>query len=442
MGFRGAPFAFDAPDAAVAAMSAVVPRVPPEEAGAGGRAGSVRGADAGAAAFGAMGHLRGRVLAEDVRLDRDSPPHDHSAMDGFVVRMADLERGTLPILGEVRVGAAPPPWPAAPGVFRIVTGAAIPGSSAAGAAPAADPAPAAILKREEVTEAADGRAITLPPALAARVREGEHIRRRAENAPSGSVVLRAGELLTPGAVGALASATSRRPALHRRVRVTLITTGDELAPPGAEPDPHQIRNSNAPALAALLEGCGWLHLCAAAHVADSAAGIARALQDALSSDAVILTGGISMGHRDFVRGAVEEAGGRILFHGLPQRPGKPILGALVPRGDAAPCVVFGLPGNPLSALVTTRRIALPVLAACGGATRLPAPPRVRVLEPDGRTLDLWWHRPVRMDPSGGVRLVDGRGSGDVISGGRADGFIEVPPGQSPQEASYFPWSWG
>ncbi|MFM7809473.1 MAG: molybdopterin-binding protein, partial [Planctomycetota bacterium] len=144
-------------------------------------------------------------------------------------------------------------------------------------------------------------------------------------------------------------------------------------------------------------------------------------------DAIVITGGISMGHRDPVRAAVERLGARVIFHGLPQRPGKPMLGAVSRRADGRPLAVFGLPGNPLSALVTLERVAMPVLAHLGGG-RGPCHPLVRLSNPDGQTLPLWWHRLVRLNAAGEAELVSVRSSGDVVAGGAGDGFIEVTPG--------------
>ena len=155
-------------------------------------------------------------------------------------------------------------------------------------------------------------------------------------------------------------------------------------------------------------------------------------------DALLITGGISMGHRDPVRAAIERLGARVIFHGLPQRPGKPMLAAMASRGDGAPLVLFGLPGNPLSALVTLERIAVPVLAALGGG-RMPEPPGVHLANPDGASLGMWWHRLVHLDGHGQARLVTVRSSGDVIGGGAGDGFVEIPPSTNPDSHGPFPF---
>ena len=215
------------------------------------------------------------------------------------------------------------------------------------------------------------------------------------------------------------------------------------------PSPFQVRNSNGPAVGAILASQAWVDVTRVLHVQDEAE-LLDVLQSACElADALVLTGGVSMGHRDPVRGAVEAAGAEIVFHGLPQRPGKPMLGAALERrasGTGRVIPIFGLPGNPVSALVTCTRIVLPVLAASAGARRTPpelVPKLVTLAGQDGRTLDLWWHRLVRLKineaGTAQAELVDTRGSGDVVAAGLSDGFVEVPPSESPSIVPFFPW---
>ena len=470
MGFRGQDYAFDSPAAAVAGMIS-------------------RLADAGAARppeTVAIDAARGRVLAEDVRADRDSPAFDYSAMDGYAVRVADVEAVwrsaeagasiTLAVVGESRIGAAPPVLPSEPhcagvgaAAIRIVTGAAIPQGTDA------------VVRREDVVEhAAEGRAasatvgervtsISIAPSVTAKggVRPSDNIRRRGENARAGEMVLAAGTVLTAAALGTLAAVGCVRPRIHPRVRVAVITTGDELVSPEATPGPYQIRNSNAAVIREVLGSHAWIEVVtrpdgSIMHTGDEESVLDAALEAVIrEADAVVLTGGVSMGHRDPVRASVERVGGigggsdaEIAFHGLPQRPGKPMLGAVVCRDGGANAEervpVFGLPGNPISAVVTCTRIVLPVLASLAGAAAgLGAPRLVRLANPDGKTLDLWCHRLVRINILGEAELIDGRGSGDIIAGGRSDGFIEVPPNTAAHGAAsaqatpalvpFYPW---
>lgn len=438
MGFRGQEYAFDSPAAAVAGMIARL----------GGSPSALRPELASLDADAPTGPL-GRILAEDVQADRDSPAFDHSAMDGFAVRFGTIAAArdgalVLTVAGESRIGHEPPVMPEGTVAIRIATGAAVP--------PGAD----AVIRREDTAEAAgsDVRkdtpgSITISAHAAGRVKPGDHIRRRGENARAGAVVLRAGEVISAAGLGTLAAIGVTGPRVFPRLRVAIITTGDEVVPPRAVPAAFQIRNSNAPALRAILASPAWMVVASVAHSHDEGEldGVLRAAR--ATADAIVLTGGVSMGHRDPVREAIESVGAEIVFHGLPQRPGKPMLGAMLERVGAdtlAPFPIFGLPGNPVSALVTCTRIVLPVLAACAGARRTPPeclPRPVTLANQDGRTLDLWWHRLTRLDvdEAGTPRaeLVDARGSGDVIAAGLSDGFVEVQPSESPSIVPFYAW---
>lgn len=378
----------------------------------------------------------GRALAAPVVADRDQPAFDHSAMDGYAVRLRDLRAGgvALPVAVEARIGAEPPRLPEG-AAARIATGSPIP--------PGAD----LVLRREDVEEVA-GRisgevaSIAIPADLAARARLGEHLRRRGENAPAGSVVLEAGELLDGAAIGALASVGEVRPRVRRRLRAAILTTGDEVVPPEAVPSDFEIRDGNGPALAALLGARRWIEVLERRRGRDEADLLGRTIAAAISNcDFLLVTGGVSVGHRDPTREAIERTGGEVLFHRLPQRPGRPMLAALAAsRGRAVP--IFGLPGNPLSALVTTRRVVLPALAAAAGIRIAPSRAVEVAASAPVEPIPLWWHRLARLDRAGRAELLDVRSSGDLVAGGRSDGFLEVPPHERPTPGAryaFFPW---
>ncbi|MBL8745741.1 MAG: molybdopterin molybdotransferase MoeA [Phycisphaerae bacterium] len=424
MGFRGQAFAFESPAAAVEAMIA--------------RLADGRASDHAEPV--PLDDARGRILAEAIACDRDSPPFDHSAMDGYAIRTSDLVRAighttqgdhvSFPVVDEARIGSPPPALPESAAI-RIVTGAAVPAGADA------------VVRREEVSEHADGgriSTISIAWHAATRVRTGDSIRRRGENARAGDAVLRRGVVISSAALGTLAATGCVRPRVYARVRAAIITTGDELVPPHARPAAFQIRNSNAPTISATLGSQRWMEVVSVTHSGDEPRKLEETLRDALGrADAVVLTGGVSIGHRDPVREAVEAAGAEIVFHGLPQRPGKPILGAVLARKDGCPAPIFALPGNPVSAMVTCTRIVLPVLAVRAGssADRLPSPclPRlVPLTNPDGLALDLWWHRLARLNRAGEAELIDARGSGDIIAAGCSDGFLEFPPLSAPTPA--------
>jgi molybdenum cofactor synthesis domain-containing protein len=188
---------------------------------------------------------------------------------------------------------------------------------------------------------------------------------------------------------------------------------------------------------AILGRPGWLHVAAARRVADDPGLLHEAVSRLLHScDAIVMTGGVSMGPKDFVPGVLTELGARVVFHRLPQRPGKPVLGAVFPGGRP----VLALPGNPVSVMVTARRMAVPILARLAGLGREIPPGQVRLANADDKRLHLWWHRPVRITGSGLAELAPGMGSGDVASAARSDGFVEVPPGQAGEGPwPYYSW---
>lgn len=350
----------------------------------------------------------GRVLAEPVTADRDSPPCDVSAMDGYAVRLTDLATGELPISAEARIGR--PALDLPPGsAIKIVTGAPVP------------PQAQAVVRREDTLEASGN--------VQFQKREaeiGQNIRRQGENLRQGDQVVSPNSLITPAVVGTLAAFGLASPQVYRKVRIGIITTGDELLPVDSAPEPWRIRDTNGPFLQSLLGACPRLQLTAPRQVQDNPARLSAALAELLDvCDAVILTGGVSMGDYDHVPAVIAATGARTLFHRLPVRPGHPILGAVGRRGQ----LVLGLPGNPLAVMTGMCRIGRAALAKLAGL-KPQAVPSVKLLDHDGKLLHLWWYRPVTLDTCGAARLVSSRGSGDIPSAGRSDGFIELPPNAS------------
>lgn len=378
-----------------------------------------------------IAHCGDRVLAEPLCADRDSPAADVSAMDGYAVCSSDFVGGrgrTLPLVAEARIGC-PPPAGRFGGAVSIATGAPVP--------PGAD----AVIPREEVAEHLHE--IAVPAGLS--VRPGQHVRRTGENTRAGEVVLPAGVPITPAVTAALAAFGAVTPRIHRRVRVGLLVTGDELlgttAPAGAAP--WQLRDMNGPGLCTLLNPAGWVEIVELTHARDEFVPLAQTLTLLLERcDAVFLTGGVSKGDRDHVPAAVQHAGAEIVFHRLPIRPGKPLLGAIGPRGQA----ILGLPGNPVSVLVTARRFGVTALRRLAGFAMFNPPVPVIALpecaagSADQPPLNLWWYRTVRLTTAGRAELVPTQGSGDIVSAARGDGFIEIPPlGTGAGPWPYYSW---
>ncbi len=363
----------------------------------------------------------GRVLAEDIASDRPSPSCDVSAMDGYAVRLADLDRTELPVSGEVAIGTEPPEL--APGAaVMIFTGGAVPAGAEA------------VIPRELVEERA-GR-IGLPGAL--DISPGQHIRRKGENLGGGEVVIEKGIAVDAAVAGALASFGIVRPRLFQRVRIGVMVTGDEVLPPEAAPTPWQLRDSNGSTLRTLVDGLPWAEAGSFERVTDEPDLLGKALGRMLGDCRVImLTGGVSMGDYDYVPQVLQDAGADIVFHRLAQRPGKPMLGAVGPDGEA----ILGLPGNPVSVAVSARRIGMVALRRMAGFADVDPPPAmVTVEDPDADRIDLWWHRLVCLIGPGRARLVPTRGSGDLVSAARSTGFVAVPPGEAgPGPWPYYSW---
>ncbi len=366
----------------------------------------------------------GRVLAAEVVADRDSPAADVSAMDGYAIRLGDLNANSeIPISAE-SVPGAPPPEITDGAAVRIFTGAIVPTGFDA------------VVKRED-TEELDG---------AIRFREsakstafGEHIRRAGENAAVGSRVLPAGILLNAAHLATMANFGCDQAEVHRRVRVSIITTGDEVGSiSNRTPHPWQLRNSNRCSLRGLLAQRNWIALPPTDHCRDDSRALTELVGERLQqSDAVLLTGGVSMGDYDYVPDVVSAVGGEVIFHGLPLRPGKPILGAATGQGK----LILGLPGNPVSATIGGRRMALPLLAMISGQTEWLLPcPVVGISDADNQKLDLHWLRLVRLTGHGIATTVISQGSGDLVSLGQSSGFVHLPPGESgPGPWPYYGW---
>ncbi|TWU16481.1 molybdopterin molybdotransferase MoeA [Allorhodopirellula heiligendammensis] len=379
----------------------------------------------------------GRVLAEPIQADRDHPAADVSAMDGYAVAhrdggtLSDLFRtDEIPVTAE-SVPGSPPPTFSADGVIRIFTGGIVPSGCDR------------VIQREHTIEKSPMPSLPLGAiqwrAEASGSTEGANIRRQGENLTVGAQALAAGIVIDSPQAAAMASFGVTMTSVHRRVRVAIITTGDELSggphveaevPSGPLPA-WKIRNSNAPALAALLARRRYLDQPTLLHAGDDPAQLRQTLAHAIRGhDMVLLTGGVSMGDHDYVPEVVRQLGAETVFHKLPLRPGKPILGAIHAEspGDVATPII-GLPGNPVSATMGAVRFALPLIDKLAGLTRWQcAPPSVELDDVGQKTLPLIWLRAVRMTRPGRAELVIGKGSGDLVSLAASDGFIEMPPG--------------
>jgi molybdopterin molybdotransferase len=296
----------------------------------------------------------GRVLAADVASADDVPGFDNSAMDGYALRSADTADATdtrpvvLDVIGESRAGA---PYGAAVGpgqAVRISTGAMLPRGSDA------------VLRVEDAHEG-PGTVSTVRP-----LDPGRELRRAGEDIRAGEVVLRAGVRIGPAELAVAASTGAAEVRCARTPRVAIVVTGDELVDPGAPLAEGAIRNTNGYALPAQVTEAGG-EVASVETVGDDYAATAAALRRALAADVVVTTGGVSVGAHDHVKPALAEIGVEQVFWGVALRPGHPTWFGTAANATG-PVLVFGLPGNPVSAMVTFHLFVRPALARMLGAT--------------------------------------------------------------------------
>lgn len=354
----------------------------------------------------------GCCLVEDVRADRDMPPADRSAMDGYAVRAADLADlpAKLRLAGEVAAGSEARPLVEPGTCVRILTGANVP--------PGAD----TVVMVEQTAE--EGESVVFRPPIT----KGTHILRRAEDAAEGTVLLARGTVLGALQIGVCAGVGKAEVEVHRRPRVGILCTGAELRRVEDETRSHEIRNSNGPALRAALQTWGYTEVTCRISPDDRKTIISKLRRLVARHDVILLTGGVSVGKYDYVREAVERIGAKVRFHGVSMKPGKPLLYAALPGGK----FIFGLPGNPLSAMTGFYGFALPALRRMSGVAPEQCCPSVRVplasrLTSKGGRTRFVLARMAWAEGGPVVEPVKSQSSADLVAGGRADGAIAIPP---------------
>jgi molybdopterin molybdotransferase len=305
----------------------------------------------------------GRVLAEPVTSADAVPGFDNSAMDGYAVRAADTASGNrgarLRVVDESRAGHPAQRRLAEGEAFAISTGAMVPEGADA------------VVRVEDTDAGAQEVEIRV------EVEVGRDIRRAGEDIAAGDAVLAAGDEIGPAEAGVLVSVGRGEVACARRPRVNLLTTGDELQEPGEPLRPGAIRNSNAYSVSGLIRRSGAV-LGTVEMVPDDRDATANALARALTGDVVVISGGVSVGPHDHVRPTLAALGAEEVFWGVALRPGKPTWFGVAPSG----CLVFGLPGNPVSAMVTFLLFVRPAIRAMLGASPTHADRATAVLDSD------------------------------------------------------------
>jgi molybdopterin molybdotransferase len=297
----------------------------------------------------------GRVLAEDITAVRDQPPFTNSAMDGWAVRSADAP-GALKIVGESAAGHGYEAPLGSGEAVRIFTGAALPHGADS------------VVIQEDASR--EGDHVTVPAAAS-----GDNVREAGRDFLIGQVLLPAGSRIDPWRLSLCASAGRAEVSVHRKPRVAILSTGEEIVEAPAVPGPFQIYDSGSPALKAMLEGWG-AEATKLSGVRDQMDAVIQAMK-AAEADLIVTVGGASVGDHDLVRTAAQALGLSLRVESVAVRPGKPTFFGVLGDGRR----LLGLPGNPASAFVCAELFLRPLVAAYCGTTAEPAMARARLAAP-------------------------------------------------------------
>jgi len=335
----------------------------------------------------------------EVRAERDDPATDRASMDGIALRASE-GRSPRRILGTLFAGSDPAAYAVTPGTaVRIMTGAALPRGADA------------IVPVEQLEPAGELVLPTIDPEA------GDHVRRQGDQARGGDLLLPNGTPFNAARIALLAQEGQPIPP-RARIRVGVASTGDELVP---SPAPHQIRDSNGPMLAALAHTLGAeVELRPA--LPDEPAALAAALRNPGDIHILLTSGGVSMGDHDHLPAVLRDLGATILFHRIRLKPGKPMLAALL--GDL---LVLGLPGNPVSAYLNALLFLSPALARLEGREAPDPWRRGRLTASVKHKGDRPLLHPCRL-VEGRLEPLPGKGSADLITLARADGFAWIEQG--------------
>jgi len=378
-------------------------------------------------------HAAGRVLAGPITADRDIPPFPRSTRDGYAVHAADLATlpATLKVIGEIKAGPQQTPSPLNRGeAYSIMTGAPVPQGADA------------VVMVEYTSQQTDAVEITITKGVVPE----ENIVAQGAEAKRGSLLLDRGARLNESAIALAASVGKSQLKVFVRPRVAVLTTGDEIVEVDAEPGPTQIHNSNTYSLAAQIQKAGGEPVLLPI-APDEPRRLRELIEEGLQSDLLIMTGGVSMGRYDLVEQVLADLQAEFFFTGAKIQPGRPVVfgrvsswrsGCLTRSGATAPAskddqhkYFFGLPGNPVSTMVTFELFARPMLEALSGMS-----PRQLI----------FMHARLKSDihvKTGLTRFlpaifsgkfadsyaepVPWQGSGDIAARSRANCYIVVPP---------------
>ncbi|MBE7415602.1 MAG: molybdopterin molybdotransferase MoeA [Deltaproteobacteria bacterium] len=358
----------------------------------------------------------GRVLGEDVKARGGNPPWDNSAMDGYALRAADTSGASpekpvrLKVLYDLPAGRTPGEPVAGGSAVRIMTGAPVPQGADS-------------VVMVERTEPGDGFVL-----VKAQARPGDNIRRQGEDFKAGETVIERGALIRPSEVSMLATVGVPFIFVHKRPRVAVISTGDELSDIFEAPGFGKITNSNGYALSALVKSAGAVPI-QLGIARDTRESLRERLEAAMSADCIVSSGGVSVGDYDFVKDVLKEMGSSMIFWKVAMKPGKPLAFGVIGGKPA-----FGLPGNPVSSMVAFEQFVRPSLLKMAGRKDLFR----RAIE--ARITKDLKIKPGRMnfiraelsleDNAFTATPLDGQGSGMISTMVRANSFIIVPEGSA------------
>ncbi|HJV65858.1 MAG TPA: gephyrin-like molybdotransferase Glp [Geomonas sp.] len=348
-----------------------------------------------------------RVLASDIHSPFDIPLTDNSAMDGYAFSFGSLRGDRLAVSGFVAAGHAMRD-PVPPGTaVKIMTGACMP--------PGCD----TVVPVEETKPLPGEIRLTAP------VRQGSHIRRRGEDVKAGTRVIAGGSVIRPQETAMMASLGMSKAAVFRKPMAAILATGDELLPLGEAPVPGQIVNSNSIAIAAQITEARAKPVDLGIAPDDFEATKNRIRQALSEADLLVTTGGVSVGDKDYVKVAIEELGGRIIFWKVNMKPGKPVAFAVL---DGKP--VFALPGNPVAAMVGFEMFVRPALLKMAGGSRIMRPVISACLKSPlankGERPQLVRALVALEDGKQRVAVTANQGSANILSLVQSNGLLKLP----------------
>ncbi len=362
-----------------------------------------------------LNEAEGFCLAEEIFADRDLPPTDRSAMDGFAVRAADITNcpKKLKLIGEIAAGSDERPFVEQNTCARILTGAVLPEG-------------ADTVVKVELTEEKDNQVTILETAEI-----GLNIRKQGEEVRKGKTVIKSQKILNSAQIGICASVGKNKVKVFKKPKIAILNTGKELFSlnSGSEIKDYQIRDSNGPTLQAALKNSDLNLKISKLEVSpDDPEILENKLKKlVVDNDVVILSGGVSVGKFDFVPDAIKKIGAKIQVHGILMKPGKPFLYATL--GDNKH--IFGLPGNPLSVLTGFYELVLPGLCKMSGflkenhSRKLFLPVGCDIKSRNFRT-EFFLAKIVCLEETTVVMPLKSHGSGDLISAEEADGVFPIP----------------